>query len=168
VTSPLVVVLWSMFGARRLYVDTADRRHVGWVDLNTGHRSLVMPELESAFDAAVADADAHDTPTPRRALEAAIESALVEGLAGQDRPEAEPTPGLRVEPMADVVADPVDEEGWALRHAYRGQQAFSDWDVSARGARLAADEADRPSVARWAYQSAALAVQAAEVTHLFA
>ena len=170
VASPLVVVLWSMFGARRLYVDTADRRHVGWVDLNTGHRSLIMPELASAFDAAVAGADTDtDTPsTPRRALEEAIESALIDGLATQEPPEAESLPEPLAARMADGVADIFSEEESAMRHAYRGKQAYSDWDVSARGARLAADEVDRPSVARWAYQSAALAVQDAEVTPLFA
>ena len=166
VASPLVVVLWSMFGARRLYVDTVDRRHVGWVDLNTGHRSLIMPDLASAFDAAVADTDT--ASTPRRALDEAIESALVEGLAAQERPEAEPLPEPLAERMMDGVADILSEEESAMRHAYRGKQAFSDWDVSARGARLAADEVDRPSVARLAYQSAALAVRDSEVTPLFA
>ncbi len=171
-TPQLVVVLWSMFGARRLYVDTPDRRHVGWVDLNTGHRSLVMTELADAFDAAVAEAEA--TGAPRRALEEAIESALIDGLAAQDgteaEPEAEPEPlaSLLAPSTADRVAETVFEEASAMRHAYRDQQAFSDWDRSARGIRLVPDGLDGPALARWAYQNSAIAERDTELAHRLA
>ncbi len=159
--APLVVVPWSMFGARRLYVDTADGRHVGWVDLNTGHRSLVMADLAPAFEAAVDEAEG--ARAPRRALAQAIEFALIAGLSLQDEPEAEPE--------ATVAADTLAEDPSAdMRRAYRGKQAYSDWDLSPCGKRLAADEHDRTASLdpRWAYQNSTSAGRFAEVAHLFA
>jgi hypothetical protein len=150
-----------MFGARRLYVDTADGRHVGWVDLNTGHRSLVMPELASAFETAVSEAE--DARTPRRALAQAIEFALIAGLAAEDRPESVPQAEAAVETFTE-------EPSPDMRRAYRGKQAFSTWDLGARGKRLVADELDRPATMdpRWAYQNFASAGRSAQVAHLFA
>ncbi|MGV8908337.1 MAG: hypothetical protein ACOH1Y_05095 [Propionicimonas sp.] len=49
----LVVVHWSKFGTHRLYIDTPDGEHVGWVDLKTGRRSLAMPLLAHEFEVAV-------------------------------------------------------------------------------------------------------------------
>jgi len=51
-----VVVPWSKFGTRRLYVDTADGQHVGWFDLKTGHRALAMPRFALAFELALSEA----------------------------------------------------------------------------------------------------------------
>ncbi len=71
VTDRLEVVRWSRYGRRRLYVNTPVGTPVGWVDLNTGERSLAMPDLAAAFEATIADHEAA-TPapyTPRRALE---------------------------------------------------------------------------------------------------
>jgi len=131
----LTVVPWSMFGTRRLYVDTADGQHVGWVDLKTGHRSLAVPEHAPASEAAVSGAI-----TPRRALEEAIEAALVAGHAAFHAQDSAPAP------------DKHDDEPASMRHAYRGTKAYSDWDLSPCAKRLVEDElellAEDP---RWVY-----------------
>lgn len=179
--APLVVVPWSKFGARRLYVDTADGQHVGWVDLNTGHRSLVMPELAPAFEIAMSEAD--DAPTepadarmPHRALEQAIEFALIAGHASlhacestrADPPPNRPDSQLKASIAADNRAD---EHAATMRHAYRGKQAYSSREVGVRGKRLVADELDQPMSLdpRWAYlNSTSVGEHVAEVAHLFA
>lgn len=50
---PLVVARWFINGSRRLAVNTLDGAQVGWIDLTTNERSLAMPELEAAFEAAI-------------------------------------------------------------------------------------------------------------------
>ena len=159
-TTALVVVPWSQFGARRLCVDTTDGRHVGWVNLDTGQRSLAMPDLEPAFENAVSESG--DARTPRWALAQAIELALIEGLASQGRTE---TPPEATVPAGTAPGDHSPD----MRHAYRGKKAFSDWDLSPRGTRLVADELDGPASTdpRWAYQHSAPAGRVTEVAHLF-
>jgi len=75
--APLEVVPWSRYGKHRLYVNTADGRQVGWLDLDTGARNLAMPDRAEAFEAAIS-APRTDTrrDAPRRAL---IESPSVPG-----------------------------------------------------------------------------------------
>ena len=163
-TDVLVVVPWSQFGARRLCVDTTDGRHVGWVNLDTGQRSLAIPELEPAFEIAVSESavsESADASTPRWALAQAIEFALIEGLASQGRTEAPPEATV---PAGTAGGD----HSAAMRHAYRGKKAFSDWDLSARGTRLVADELDGPASTdpRGAYQNSAPAGRVAEVAQL--
>ena len=143
----LTVVPWSMFGTSRLYVNTADGRPVGWIDLKTGHRTLAMPDLEPAFEIALsggegAPAQAEDSPTPRRALEAAIELALVTGHAALQPDDSQPAEHENAEEPADH-----------MRRAFRGKQAYSSWDLGARGTRLVEDDLDRPVCQdpRWAY-----------------
>lgn len=171
--SPLVVVPWSKFGTRRLYVDTPDGRHVGWVDLNTGHRSLAMPELAPSFMIAISEAE--DALPPRRALDEAIESALIAGQAALHASESTPasTPQDRPEPQlgASVPAGHrADEPTTTMRRAYRGKQAFSSWEVGARGKRLVADDLDRPAPMdpRLAYLNSTSVQHDAQVAHLFA
>jgi hypothetical protein len=157
--APLVVVPWSQFGARRLYVDTADGRRVGWVDLNTGHRCLVIPELAPAFAAATAGAPA--ARTPRRALDEAIEFALITGYAAAQTAGATPTD---VAQESTPAAEEPPEDFMAMRRAYRGKQAFSSWELGACGRRLAEEPVPTHQDPRLAY----LNCTSAEVTHLFA
>jgi hypothetical protein len=178
--APLRVVPWSKFGTHRLYVNTADGQQVGWVDLKTGHRSLAMPELASAFEIAVTAAEdtqteAADSDTPRSAIEQAIELALIAGLASlqaresmpADLAESRPAKHLEVRIAPDNEAD---ERPALMRHAYRGKFAYSSWDVGARGKRLVADELDRPVSLdpRWAYlNSTSIGAHDADIAHLF-
>ena len=167
--APLVAVPWAKFGARRLYIDTADGQHVGWVDLNTGHRSLAMPELAPAFSVAMSEAE--EARTPRRALDQAIEFALIAGHAALDASEATPAVAPQAQPQARVAADDTDEDQFVtMRRGYRGKQAFSSWEVGARGKRLVADDLDQhiSSGPRMAYLNSISDGQIVEVTHLFA
>jgi hypothetical protein len=118
----LVVVPWSKFGTRRLYVDTADGQHVGWVDLKTGHCALAMPALAPAFELALAAAE-------HAPMEAADAPKLVHAhefarLAGQ-------------------VDNTASEPPTVMRHAYRGTSAYSSWDLGPRGTRLFAEDNDQ-------------------------
>jgi hypothetical protein len=167
--APLVAVPWSKFGARRLYIDTPDGQHVGWVDLNTGHRSLAMPELAPAFSLAMSEAEG--ARAPRRALDEAIEFALLAGHAAHHASESTPAVAPQAQPQVSVAADAGDDEQFVtMRRGYRGKQAFSDWEVGARGKRLVADELDQhvSSGPRMAYLNSVSDGQIAEVTHLFA
>ena len=179
-SAPLVVVPWSKFGTHRLYVNNADGQQVGWVDLKTGHRSLTMPELASAFEIAVADAEdaateATDSDTPHRAIELAIELALIAGQASLQARES--TPADLAESRSAkhlevcIAADnDADERPALMRHAYRGKFAYSSWDVGARGKRLVAEELDHPVSLdpRWAYlNSTSVGDHDADVAHLF-
>jgi hypothetical protein len=171
--APLVAVPWSKFGARRLYIDTADGQHVGWVDLNTGHRSLVMPELAPAFSLAMSEAE--EARTPRRALDQAIEFALITGHAALQTSEATPAVAPQAQPQAQpqarIAADDTDEDQFVtMRRGYRGKQAFSSWEVGASGKRLVADDLDQhvSSGPRMAYLNSVSDGHIAEVTQLFA
>jgi hypothetical protein len=166
--APLVAVPWSKFGARRLYIDTPDGQHVGWVDLNTGHRSLAMPELAPAFMLAMSEAE--EARTPRRALDEAIEFALITGHAAHQASEATPAVVPQTLPQVSVADDHDDDQLVTMRHGYRGKQAYSSWDLSACGKRLVADELDQQvsSGPRMAYLNSVSDGLIAEVSHLFA
>jgi hypothetical protein len=166
--APLVAVPWSKFGARRLYIDTPDGQHVGWVDLNTGHRSLAMPELAPAFSLAMSEAE--EARTPRRALDEAIEFALITVHAAHHASEVTPAAAPQAQPRVSVAADDRDDELVTMRRGYRGKQAFSSWEVCACGKRLVADDLDEhvSSGPRLAYLNSAADGQIAEVSHLFA
>ena len=43
---------WQRFGCDRLYGHTADGRDVGWIDLDTGERSIELPGFAAAFERA--------------------------------------------------------------------------------------------------------------------
>ena len=104
--SALTVARWFKYGKRRLYVNTADGVQVGWVDLASGERALVLPGLADAFEAAIA-AEQTDIPVPyvpRHAL-------------GEPTPPAEPqlaaiepTPPAPVLPASSVAPAPVHPE----------------------------------------------------------
>jgi hypothetical protein len=167
--APLVAVPWSKFGARRLYIDTPDGQHVGWVDLNTGHRSLAMPELAPAFSLAMSQAE--EARTPRRALDQAIEFALITGHSSLDASEPAPVEAPPAQLQASFAVDDRDDEQFVtMRRGYRGKQAFSSWDVGARAKRLVAEELDQhvSSGPRLAYLNAVSDGRIAEVSNLFA
>ncbi|HEY3407611.1 MAG TPA: hypothetical protein VGK53_05510, partial [Propionicimonas sp.] len=70
----LVVTPWAHWGKHRLYVNTADGQQVGWVDLDTGERSLVILELAFEFEAAIQNHDGEeDDYQPRRGVVASTE-----------------------------------------------------------------------------------------------
>lgn len=165
--APLVAVPWSKFGARRLYIDTPDGQHVGWVDLNTGHRSLAMPELAPAFSLAMSEAEG--ARAPRRALDQAIEFALIAGHTSSDASETLASVPQAL-PQPSVAADDRDDEQLVtMRRGYRGKQAFSSWDLGARGKRLMAEDLDQhiSSGPRMAYLNSVADGHISEVTHLF-
>jgi hypothetical protein len=166
--APLVTVPWSKFGARRLYIDTPDGQHVGWVDLNTGHRSLAMPELAPAFMIAVSIAE--DASTPRRALDQAIEFALITGHSPVSPSEPAPAEAPRPQPEVSVAHDHAIDDLVTMRHAYRGKHAFADWEVGTCGKRLVAEELDQhvSSGPRMAYLNSMSDGHITELTHLFA
>ena len=170
--APLVAVPWSKFGARRLYIDTPDGQHVGWVDLNTGHRSLAMPELAPAFSLAMSEAEG--ARAPRRALDQAIEFALLTGHAAHhasaSAPAVAPQAQPQAQPQASVAVDDRDDESLVtMRRGYRGKQAYSSWEVGARGKRLVVDDLDQhvSSGPRMAYLNSVSDGRIAEVAHLF-
>ena len=99
--SELIVNRWSRYGKHRLYVNAPDGTPVGWVDLDTGERSLAMLEHAQAFEAAVA---AHSTAsyTPRRIADE-LGPAQPPRRAVSGPPSSRPDPGRR---RADTVQDP--------------------------------------------------------------
>ena len=67
----LIVVKWSKWGKHRLYVNTADDRTVGWLDVDSGEPTLDMPELKPDFEAALQEARAIEETVgyvPRRTI----------------------------------------------------------------------------------------------------
>ncbi len=50
----LAVVRWTRYGKDRLYVNGAEGRRVGWLDLQSGVSTVMDPNQRRAFDAAVA------------------------------------------------------------------------------------------------------------------
>ena len=51
----LTVTRWARYGKERLYVATADRSPVGYLDVQSGDAVLDRPDLAAAFQAAVTD-----------------------------------------------------------------------------------------------------------------
>ncbi|PFG17116.1 hypothetical protein ATK74_1677 [Propionicimonas paludicola] len=75
-SEPLTVTRWLMYGQARLYVKTQQGNPIGWVDVHTGERVIEVPELQAAFETAIA-AVQPGIPmayTPRRALLESVES----------------------------------------------------------------------------------------------
>ena len=64
-TECVTVRRWQRFGFDRLYGRTADGRNVGWVDLDTGERSIELPGFEAAFERTV-EAWRHGHPANAR------------------------------------------------------------------------------------------------------
>jgi len=99
-SEPLSVTRWLMYGQARLYVKTQQGTPIGWVDVRTGERVIEVPELQPAFEAAIAAVQPGIPPayTPRR--------AMLESVEATHRPKGDgPVPRRS-------VADP-DEPVWA-------------------------------------------------------
>lgn len=97
-----MVVPSSRWGLRRLYVNTGDGERVGWMDLDTGNRSLTLPELKTRFDAALREAcgvAAATTYAPRHSLadvpHREEESAPIREAAGEPTSVAADLPRRR-------------------------------------------------------------------------
>ncbi len=103
----LLVNPWSRYGKHRLYVNMPDGTPVGWVDLDTGERSLSMPDLADAFDAAIA-AHATASYTPRRVAAEPVPTPAPR-RAIPDSPGNERDPGFRRNDVAGALAS---EEPW--------------------------------------------------------
>ncbi|HEY3407381.1 MAG TPA: hypothetical protein VGK53_04330, partial [Propionicimonas sp.] len=160
--SALTVSRWFKYGKRRLYVNTTDGVQVGWVDLASGERTLALPAMEAAFEAAIAT-DQTDKPqpyVPRHALEEPTPPALPQALPQAVPPESElpvqavhEPPPLPPEPawtdLADNVpgqaararareelADMRDRKGTFMTFLARGLDVKTDersWRVGADG-----------------------------------
>jgi len=101
----LVVVPWSNWGKHRLSVNTADGDQVGWVDLDTGERSLAMPELASEFEAALERHAEEDDYQPRRGVISPAEHARTGAYTVR---RFEPTP-IDLSTNRHMVAEELDE-----------------------------------------------------------
>jgi len=143
----LVVVPLSKWGKHRLYVNTADGAQVGWVDLDTGERSLVILELAFEFEAAIQAHDAdEDDYLPRRGVIASAEHLRTGAHAvrrfestpvdlGGDRPGEQP--GARIAAAPEAVDEPVP-----ARPDFAGKRAFAGWEPAVHGERTVAEELD--------------------------
>lgn len=104
----LVLTRWSGSGRHRLYVNAPDGRHVGWADLDTGERSLAIPELGPSFDRAVGEASADDRAAsyvPRRALADQLQqrdaaASSIPTLRVPLEPNVQPPPAREPRPAA--------------------------------------------------------------------
>lgn len=97
----------------------------------------------SESDAYGLQADDTDFRTPRRALEHAIELALIAGQASVRAQEWVSQDESDADDQSDVEPTP-------MRHAYRGKRAYSDWELGACGKRVLVDDLDP----HWAYLNA--------------
>ncbi len=131
--SGLVVVKWSNWGKRRFYVNTLDDRPVGWLDRDSGERSLDLPELASEFEAAVEEAATLDDrvgSSPRRTF---VEPAV-------DLSARRPGEHLEAHIAATV------EAGRELKPAvtgFEGKRAYSSWELGVLGEQAVAQELAR-------------------------
>lgn len=119
----LVVVPLSNWGKRRLYVNTADGEQVGWVDLDTGERSLVMAGLASEFEAALDSHAEEDDYQPRRGVIASAEPARTGAYSVRRFDSA---------PLDLSAAHPESS----------GKRAFSGWELGVHGEHTVAEELD--------------------------
>ncbi|MCC6497732.1 MAG: NERD domain-containing protein [Propionibacteriaceae bacterium] len=157
--SGLVVVKWSNWGKHRLYVNTVAEQRVGWLDLDTGERSLDLPQFASVFEAAleeVADIDERGSYSPRRTVTPPV-------LDLADR-----RPGEHLE--AQIAA--TIEAGRELKPAvpgFEGKRAYSSWELGVLGERAVADELDRlvDLDPRWAFlNSIPVGTHKSDIDHL--
>ena len=144
----LVVVPLSNWGKHRLYVNTLDGQQVGWVDLDTGERSLVILELAFEFEAAIKNHDAdEDDYQPRRGVLASAEHPRSTGAHAVRRFGSDPVDHsvnradeqLEAQIAAALEAGP---EPAPARPAFPGRRAYSGWELGVRGERTVAQELD--------------------------
>jgi hypothetical protein len=161
-TAPLVVVTWSRYGKHRLYVQTADKQNVGWVDLDTGQRSLDRPELAAEFETALSEAPLLDPAgfySPRRTFTHSPDPAA-DLMANR--------PGEQLEAqMAAAVEAGLEPE--PVRPDFQGKRAYSSWQLGVLGERMVAEELDRLVALElgWAYlNSIPVGVNNSDIDHL--
>lgn len=108
----LSVQRWSKYGKSRLYVNTDDGRRVGWVDLDTGVRTVEQAELAEEFAAAVAPHLGHSPRVPVEAMlpapvsppQVAVQSRPAETEGWEDLALRRPGQGVREEAQAQLAA----------------------------------------------------------------
>ena len=171
----LVVVPLSNWGKHWLYVNTADGQQVGWVDLDTGERSLVILELAFEFEAAIKSHDAdEDDYQPRRGVLASAEHPSSTGAHAVrrfgstpvDHNVNRPDEQLEVQIAAALEAGP---EPAPARPAFAGKRAYSDWEPGVQGERTVAEELDELVALdpRWAYINAIpVGTNGSDIDHL--
>jgi hypothetical protein len=143
----LVVVPLSNWGKHRLYVNTADGAQVGWVDLDTGERSLVILELAFEFEAAIQSHDAdEDDYQPRRGVIASAEHPRP-GAHAVRRFGSTPVDlsgsrlGEKLEAQIAVALE-AGQEPAPSRPDFAGRRAFAGWEQAVHGEPTVAEELD--------------------------
>ncbi|MDQ7993570.1 MAG: nuclease-related domain-containing protein [Propionicimonas sp.] len=155
----LVVTDWSKWGRHRLYVDTRDGRPVGWLDQDTGQRSLEDPAFAPAFEAALQQASAAgDAPdySPRRTF-----VAPAVDLAGR-------RPGEQLEARIAATLD-AGGELQPARPGFEGRHAYSSWELGVLGEQAVARQLDRLAGLdpRWRFlNSIPVGTHRADIDHL--
>ncbi len=169
---PLVVVPWSKWGKRRLYVSTADGDRVGWVDLDTGERSLAVSGRASEFEAAI-QSYSEDAYLPRRGIAAPAEQARSAATSPR-RAEPEPTdltgnrPGEQLEDQI-AAALQAGQEPTPSGTGLSGERGCSGSELGVLGERKVAEELDRLVALdpRWAYiNSIPVGTNNSDIDHL--
>lgn len=135
----LVVARWFRYGKRRLYVKTAEGAEVGWADVDTGDRTLAMPELQAAFDEAVSLELAVLPPdyVPRRVLEEAPPS-IAPRRAVIVPESSSPPPPVPAEVASVVMPPPFPRLTWSDL-VVDGPEAAAGKSVGARLEELRAE-----------------------------
>lgn len=113
-SEPLTVTRWLMYGQARLYVKTQQGTPIGWVDVRTGERMIEVPELQGAFEAAIAAVQPGIPPayTPRR--------ALLESVVSTRQPKGDgPAPRRAVVELDHAIWTPVTRPAVARRRSPR-------------------------------------------------
>jgi hypothetical protein len=110
--APMLIREWQRSGRHCLFVETADGRLVGVLNVNTGVATLAGETYRPAFEAAIADwfaaaldASAPVTPAPAVADEAADPTPAPARRSGGRGPRHRKAPALRM-PRANRVATP--------------------------------------------------------------
>ena len=168
----LVVVPLSNWGKHRLYVNTADGQQVGWVDLDTGERSLVILELAFEFEAAIQNHDEEDDYQPRRGVIASAEhprpgAHAVRRFGSPPVDLSENRPGEQLEARAEALE--AGQEPAPAGPGFAGKRAFSGWDVGVQGEHTVAEELDELVALdpRWAYINAIpVGTNGSDIDHL--
>ena len=142
----LVVTPWSHWGKHRLYVNTADGQQVGWVDLDTGERSLVILELAFEFEAAIQNHDGEeDDYQPRRGVVASTELTSTTGAHTVLRFGSTPVdfsgnrPGEQLDARIAAALE-AGKEPAPARPDFAGKRAYSGWELGVQDEHTVAEE----------------------------
>lgn len=136
----LTVKRWKRYGHDRLYVSTAEKQTVGYLDLQTGAMHLDMPALAQPFDVALAEHfGIAERPIPRQAEPVA---PLVPSFAVPCEDLARRTPGQQAGRAAESLRRqaPVTT---ALARLFGVPTDERSWRVGADGERKVAAQLDK-------------------------